>query len=312
MKGIKFLVTGACGYIGSALVTELVMRGADVTAVDNLTFGFRPIAHLLSKRNFRFVFGDVRDSRVIEPLARSADVIIPLAAIVGAPKCMQNPILAKEVNEDSIKSLARLSSLSQKILFCNTNAGYGVGYSLDVYDESSPLNPSSVYGVTKKAGETALLDKGNAVSFRLGSVFGSSYRERPDLLLHFFVKQAVTSGMIEVYEPHYRRNFIHLQDVVASLIFGFERFESMGGSVYNVVLGNENISKLELAQLISEGTQCSVVEVEGQPDPDQRDYIVSSTKLENEGFLPSYSIFDGVSEMCVYYQNCKNEPTNAL
>ena len=303
MKNENVLITGGAGYIGSWLASNLVKLGYNVTVIDNLEFGVGSIAHLFGDHNFSFVRGDVRDISLMKKLLINCDIVIPLAALVGAPLCSRREKDAKEINELSIVDLKEELSPSQKVIYCNTNSGYGVGYSAPFYDENSPLNPSSLYGRTKKAAEDILMQRENTISFRLASVFGCSYRERNDLLLHFLVKEAVQKRKIEVYEPNYKRNFIHIRDVVDAIKYVLINFEIAKTNAYNLVNGNENISKLDLAfKIANHNPQVVIQEITGPIDPDKRDYIVSGKKIERLGFNNKYSINDGISEMSSYYK----------
>lgn len=302
----KILITGGAGYIGSKLATYFVHNGFQVTVVDHLEYGIQAISHLLGENNFCFIRGDVRDKSLMKELIGNANIIIPLAALVGGPLCADRPNEAREINETAILEMCEILNEKQRVLYLNTNSGYGVGYKSDLYDETSPLNPSSVYGITKKKAEDVLLQRSNTISFRLASVFGCSFRERDDLLLHFFVKKSVENSIIEVYQPTYKRNFIHINDVVHASAFVLSNFAQAKGNIYNLTINDENISKLKLAKLIAEhNANVTITEIEGIVDLDQRNYVVSSEKIQKLGYQTKYKVSDGIKEMSMFYKNKK-------
>ena len=177
------LVTGGAGYLGSVLCERLLQADFKVTVLDNLVYGQHSLFHLCSNPKFQFIQGDVRDVEVLRKSMEYADVIIPLAAVVGAPACAKDPWLAEAVNLDAILSLNTLRSPNQLVIFPTTNSGYGT-QSGDVYcTELTPLVPISLYGQTKSRAEAILLESGNVVTLRLATVFGMSPRMRLDLSL---------------------------------------------------------------------------------------------------------------------------------
>lgn len=297
------LVTGGAGYIGSTLIPGLLAAGHPVTVLDNFMYGQVSLLDHCANPDLTIVRGDCRDRQVLKTALLNADIVVPLAAIVGAPACDADPTAASSTNLDAIRLLLDLRSKSQKILFPNTNSGYGIGTKDEMCTEETPLRPISLYGRTKVQAEAAILDAGNAVCFRLATVFGASPRMRTDLLVNDFVYRAVRDRVIVVFEGHFRRNFIHVRDVARVFLYGIEHFETMHGEVFNVGLDDANLSKLELCARIQEYVPGFVyLEAPIGEDPDKRDYIVSNAKLAKTGFAPAISIDDGIRELVKAYR----------
>ncbi len=298
MKKLNILITGGAGYLGSILTTKLVEAGHYVTVVDILEFNKISLSHLFVKKNFKFIKGDVRDKNLILKQIKKMDLIIPLAALVGAPLCKKYPKKTIDINYKSIKYILSKLKSSQKIIFPNTNSGYGIGKKNKFCDEKSPLNPISLYGKTKVDAEKIVLKHKNSVVFRLATVFGYSYRMRTDLLVNFLVNMAVRNKKISLFEPHFRRNYIHVLDVANAFIFTISNFSKMRGNIFNVGLSNANLTKIQLAKLIKkniEGTK--IIQLKNKKDPDKRDYFVSNKKIEKLGFKPTVSIEEGIIEL---------------
>jgi nucleoside-diphosphate-sugar epimerase len=231
------------------------------------------------------------------------DVIIPLAAIVGAPACKVNPVLSRMINYDAIRFMVDKLSPRQRVLFPTTNSGYGVGEADGFCTEETPLRPISQYGRDKVEIEKYLLDKGTAVTFRLATVFGMSPRMRLDLLVNHFTYAAATDGYIVIFEKDFKRNFIHIRDVAGAFVHALENFAAMAGRPYNVGLDDANLSKAELALRIREHVPRFHVQFsELGSDPDKRNYIVSNKRLAEAGFTARRSLDDGIRELLVGYR----------
>jgi nucleoside-diphosphate-sugar epimerase len=296
MKNI--LVTGGAGYIGSTLVPNLLSKNHKVTVVDNFMYRQTSLASSIKNRNFSLVFGDVRDEGLMKELISRSDVIIPLAAIVGAPACDKDPILAKTINRDSILWLLQNLSPAQQIIMPTTNSAYGSGDQNNFCDEKSPLNPLSLYARDKVVVEKSLMQFENATSLRLATVFGISPRMRLDLLVNNFVYRALTDGFVIVFEGHFKRNYIHVDDVVQAFNLALDNNERFKGEIFNVGLSEANISKLELCKEIQQIIPSfTFIEAALGKDPDQRNYIVSNKKIESQGFAPKVNLRDGLSEL---------------
>lgn len=292
------LVTGGAGYIGSVLCEHLLKASYRVIVLDNLMYGQHSLFHLCSYPNFEFIRGDVRDENVICRYIKEADILIPLAAIVGAPACDKDPQLAKSVNLEAIRTINRLRSANQLVIFPNTNSGYGTR-SGEVYcTEDTPLEPISLYGQTKVQAEAELLEKPNVISLRLATVFGMSPRLRLDLLVNHFVYAAITDGYIVIFEKDFKRNYIHIRDVADCFIFCIENAQEMVGKPYNVGLDSANLSKEELALKVKQYIPNFYIHFsEVGRDPDKRNYLVSNERLRRMGFEAKRSLDEGIKEL---------------
>ncbi|MEM9658923.1 MAG: NAD(P)-dependent oxidoreductase [Planctomycetota bacterium] len=300
---MKVLITGGAGYIGSVLAEHLLARGDHVHIVDSLTNGDHCLFHFCANPNFEFTRGDVRDSSLLADAIREADVIVPLAALVGAPMCAADPERAKAVNFDAIIEMAELRSPSQLIIYPNTNSGYGTGAGASFCTEESPLEPISVYGRTKVDAELALLDQENVVTFRLATVFGASPRMRIDLLVNHFTYCAVTDGYLVVFEKDFKRNYVHIRDVADCMIYAMENSRQMAGRPYNLGLDDANLSKQELCETIQRQVPKFFVHyAEIGEDPDKRNYIVSNQRLREAGFEAKRGLEDGIAELIKAYR----------
>jgi len=303
----SILVTGGAGYLGSTLVPALLDEGHRVAVLDNFLFGQASLNHLCANPNFEVHRGDARDSEVLKPLLRDADIIIPLAALVGAPLCNNDKIGAETINRDAVLTLIRLASPQQRIMMPVTNSGYGIGEAGKFCTEETPLRPITLYGRTKVQAEQAVLERGNCISFRLATVFGMSPRMRIDLLVNDFVYRAVNDRAVVLFEAHFKRNYIHVRDVARAFVHGICNFESMRDQPYNVGLSDANLSKLELCQQIQAHLPKFVfLEAPVGEDPDKRDYIVSNEKIERSGYRPAHSLDDGIRELIKGYRMLRN------
>jgi len=308
----KVLITGGAGYIGTMLSTKLLEQGHHVTVVDLLKYDKGSLNHLYFHKNFNFICEDVRNKNLIKKLVRQNDFIIPLAALVGAPLCEKFKKDAKSTNLGTIKTLCEVVTKKNKVIYLTTNSGYGVGEKNKYCDENSPLNPISLYGRTKCDGEDLVrLKIKNHVCFRLATVFGHSYRMRSDLLVNNFVYTAVKKKKLTLFEPHFRRNFIHVRDVVNAIIFTMKNFNKLKNDVYNLGLSSANISKIMLARSIQKQyKKLKIKIVKNRKDPDKRDYFVSNRKIENKGFKATISLDKGISELIQIFSNDKNKVIN--
>ncbi len=304
---LKILVTGGAGYLGSVLVFELLKEGYDVTVLDTFMFGQNSLADVCYMNNFNVVRADTRDKSLMKKLTSDKDVIIPLAALVGAPLCDRDEVGTTSINQSAVEMLCSVLSKDQKILMPTTNSGYGIGKEGVYCTEDTPLNPISIYGKTKVNAEKAVLQRENSISFRLATVFGMSSRMRIDLLVNDFTYRAVKDGFIVVFEGHFKRNYIHIRDVARVFLHGIENFNKMRGEAYNVGLSDANLSKLELCAKIKEFIpNFTVLEAEIGKDPDQRNYIVSNDKIEATGFKPKFSLEMGIKELIKGYTVINN------
>jgi len=305
---MKILVTGGAGYIGSTLVPMLLEKGAEVTVVDNFFYKQNSLLDVCFHPKLKIVRGDCRDKKLMKSLMKGQDFIIPLACLVGAPLCDKFPQEARAINLDAIKLILALRSKKQKIIYPNTNSGYGIGEAGIYCTEKSPLKPISLYGKLKVEAEKTLLRSGNVIALRLATVFGISPRMRLDLLVNDFVYRAVNDGYVVLFEADFKRNYIHVRDVSNAFIHAIDNFESMKNEPYNVGLSDANLSKRELCEEIKKQIPkfTFVISPIGK-DPDKRNYIVSNDKIEKTGYKTQVSLANGIAELIKGYQIIKRQ-----
>ncbi|MFZ3048286.1 MAG: NAD(P)-dependent oxidoreductase [Desulfatirhabdiaceae bacterium] len=303
---MKVLVTGGAGYIGSVMVPALLSKGYQVTVLDSLMHGQFSLLDCCAIKGFNFVKGDICNYELVSALIKSVDIIIPLAAIVGAPACKLNPILTRLVNYDAHMHIIRSVSSHQLVIFPTTNSGYGIGEQDSYCTETSPLRPVSEYGKTKVEIEKAFLDTGNSITFRLATVFGMSPRMRMDLLVNDFTYRAYKDRFIVLFEEHFRRNYIHIRDVANAFLFGIENYQQMKGEPFNIGLSSANLTKRQLCEKIKAYVpDFQILSAPVGEDPDKRDYLVSNNKIESIGWQPAYNLDDGIIELLKGYSILK-------
>ena len=301
------LVTGGAGYIGSILSEFLLDLGFKVTVLDNFMYKQASLNHLCHNPRFNVVNGDIRNLAHIQPLLKDADIIIPLAALVGAPLCNKDVVGADTTNKEAIFMMLDKISKEQRIIMPTTNSAYGSGDENNLCTEESPLSPISKYAIDKVIVEQMFMQRENSISYRLATVFGMSPRMRTDLLVNDLTYRAVNDGYVVIFEGHFKRNYIHVRDVCDAFIHAIYNFDTMKGQIYNVGLSSANVSKLELCEIIKKHVpEFSIVEGEIKKDPDQRNYIVSNAKLEATGFEPMYDLDSGIMELLTGYRMIKN------
>lgn len=290
---MHILVSGSAGFIGSFLCDYLLKCNFKVTGVDNCFYNNeQSIFHLLGNRKFDFVKGDVARLNF-----KNYDIIIISHGLVGMPICKKLSSVAWYTNAESIKIIVKSLGKDQKLIYPNSNSGYGTTDGKTECIEDSPMNPISVYGQSKCQGEQYALEHKNTTVLRLATVFGTSSRMRFDLLINNLFAKIYFDREITLFEPHFMRNFVHIRDVVRAMAWSIYN----PNGVYN--LGNDklNMSKIQLAEAICDylSINRSIIKIdESQKDEDQRNYIVSSNKIVKSGFTMDYQLEDGLNELC--------------
>ena len=303
----NILVTGGAGYLGSTMVPDLLNAGHKVTVLDNFMFQQSSLNHVCNNPNFSVSKGDIRIESVMAPLIKKADIVIPLAALVGAPLCTADPVGATTINHDAISLMIKLLSKDQVVLMPTTNSAYGTGDKNNFCTEESPLRPISQYAIEKVGIEKELMQRENAVSFRLATVFGMSPRMRIDLLVNDFTYRAVNDRFVILFESYFKRNYVHVRDVSRAFQHAILNFDKMKGQIYNVGLSEANVSKKELCETIQKQIPDFLfIDAPIGKDPDQRNYIVSNAKIEKMGFNTLVSLDEGIAELIKGYAMIKN------
>jgi len=301
------LVTGGAGYIGATLVPMLLDAGHTVTVLDNFMYRQTSLNHVCHHPAFEVVRGDIRVERTIAPLLAKADVVIPLAALVGAPLCSADPVGARTINHDAILMMLKLMSPQQRVLMPTTNSAYGSGDDNNFCTETSPLRPISQYARDKVEIEDTLMQRENAISFRLATVFGMAPRMRIDLLVNDFTYRAVHDRFVVLFEGDFKRNYVHVRDVSRVFLHGIDRFDALRGEIFNVGLSDANVSKRELCERIrARVPEFTFLDAPVGKDPDQRNYIVSNAKIEATGFVPRVSLDAGIGELVKGFAMIRN------
>lgn len=309
---MNILITGGAGYIGSTLTKDLLEKGHNVTVLDNLMYNRESLISCCKYENFNFIRGDVTNYQILSENIKNKDILIPLAAVVGAPACKIIPEKAQAINLDSLKYLCNLTSKNQLIIFPTTNSGYGIGGESEC-DENSPLNPVSLYGKWKVEAEKLILERENSISFRLATVFGVSPRMRLDLLVNDFTSKAFFDGYIVLFEEHFRRNYIHVQDVSNSFQFAINNYQKMIGQSFNVGLSDANLTKRQLCEKIKIYIPKFYIHSSNiGEDEDKRDYIVSNKKFESLGWKPEVTLDDGIKELIRFFKMIRTNIYNNL
>jgi nucleoside-diphosphate-sugar epimerase len=303
----QVLVTGGAGYLGSTLVPELLAAGHKVTVLDNFMYNQNSLAHVCHHPAFDVVRGDVRIEDAVLPLLKKADIVIPLAAYVGAPLCDRDPVGATTTNHDAVVAMLKRVSKHQRILMPTTNSAYGTGDANHHCTEESPLHPISHYAIEKVKVEKTLMQHPAATSFRLATVFGMSPRMRIDLLVNDFTYRAVHDRFVVLFEAHFKRNYLHVRDVARAFLHAIDNFEKTNGHIFNVGLSEANVSKQELCQAIQKQVPAfTFIEAPIAKDPDQRNYVVSNAKIEATGYKPQVSLDAGIRELVKGYTMLRN------
>lgn len=291
----KVFITGGAGYIGSTLTPMLLRAGYKVTVYDNLMYGGDGLMNNFSDPNFAFIKGDIMDKELLHESMKGHDTVIHLAAIVGYTACRKDERRSHEVNHQGTINVVEGLDGKQLLLYGSTGSNYGTVEG--VCTEESPLNPLSIYGVTKTLGEHEVMKYKNSVAFRFATAFGVSPRLRLDLLVNDLSYSAYIQKYIAVYESHFMRTFIHVRDIASVFKFTIENEDKMSGEIYNVGSNSMNYSKGDVCKLIQKKSNCYVHYADFDNDADKRDYVVSYDKIRKLGFDTTITVEEGIEEL---------------
>ncbi len=293
----NILITGGAGYVGTAILKQFKDLNYNITIYDNLLYGGSSLLPFIGNKKISFINGDIRDKEKLKKFVSKNDIIIHLAAIVGFPACRKDPVLAEQVNyEGTLNLIKSISSKDQLLLSASTGSNYGDLFN-EICTEESPLKPLSVYGVTKTKAEKIMHETGNAINYRFATAFGSSNRLRLDLLINDFVFKALKTKNLIIYEKHFQRTFIHVDDIARSFLFAIENYKKMKGNIYNVGSEDMNFTKQQIAEKIKKKIDFYLHYAEIGEDPDKRNYFVSYKKINKLGFSTTITIEEGIDEL---------------
>ena len=295
---MKILITGGAGYVGILLTEALLQKNYQVTVLDNFMYGHDFILHLLRYQNLKIVKYDIRND--IKPLLTECDVIFHLAGISGYPACEANPSSAHYINVEATRSLAKVVSPSQLLVYAATTASYGDADGGVCTEETKP-KPASLYGITKSKAEQFVMEHENSISLRFATLFGVSPKMRSDLLVNDFACKAVHDRCIVLFEAGARRTFLHVRDAVRAYLLAMEQSQKMKNNIYNVGYEVLNYTKLEIAGAIKEKTGCTVIDSPIQ-DVDQRNFTISFDKIRALGYEPKVTLDQGIDELVSLYR----------
>jgi len=301
LHGEKILITGGAGYIGTELTSLLLESGFSVTVYDRLMYDGAVLIPFFKNPNFEFIKGDILDTEKLADVMRDKDVVIHLAAVVGYFACDRNKQLSTDINVKGTQNVLNAISGDQLLLFGSTGSNYGVVDGVCV--ETTPLNPSTLYGITKtKAEEIVMNEHENAISYRFATAFGISHRLRMDLLINDLAYKAVTDGCLVIYQSPAMRTFIHVRDMAMSFLFAIVNNDKMSGEVYNCGSNDLNYSKRDVCEMIKDKTDCYIHYNDFDYDKDNRDYEVSYDKLYHLGYDVSVTVEEGIDELLSVYK----------
>jgi nucleoside-diphosphate-sugar epimerase len=294
---MKILITGGAGYIGSVLIPMLLDQKFKVTVYDSLLYGGTSLLPYVSNLRFSFIKGDIRDKSALTRVTKENDLIIHLAAIVGLFACNKDPKLAYSTNVQGTKNIIESFSPSQSLIFASTVSNYGASIG-DTCTEDSPLNPLSLYARTKTKAEKLVIDNThNSVCLRFATAFGVSPRMRLDLLINEFVYQAYMNRFLILFEKHYKRAFVHVQDICRAILFAIKNHDKMSHQVFNVGDNVNNYSKEDIALKIKERIDYYLHFADIGEDEDKRNYCVSYEKINAFGFKATKTVDEGIDEL---------------
>lgn len=294
-------VTGGAGYIGSILCRRMLAAGHQVTVLDRLSFGADPIADLADNPRFRLIEGDYRDRACLTAALEGADAVIHLAALVGDAACALADQDTIAINYDGLAGLASACAELRipRFVFASTCSVYGSAD--ETVDESSSLNPVSLYATTKIDAENLLLSRRDIhfhpTILRLGTAFGWSFRPRFDLVVNLLTAKAHFENKAGIYNGEQWRPFVHIVDISRAFQAVLESpLRAVSGEIFNVGDNRMNHRLNDVGEALAKIRP--EVEVAHEQRPDARNYRVRFDKIQNTlGFRSKVSLVDGMREI---------------
>ena len=300
------LVTGGAGYVGSALIPELINAGYHVKVLDLYMFGNDVLNSVQGHPNLEQIKGDIRDKLLLAKIIPGCDAVIHLACISNDPSFELNPELGKSINYDAFIPLVDISKSSgvKRFIYASSSSVYGIKEEKNV-TEDLPLLPLTDYSKYKAMCEDVLMEKKEpgfvTLILRPSTVCGYSPRLRLDLTVNILTNLAVNNRKITVFGGQQMRPNIHIKDMVRAYLKSLEwPDEAIDGKIYNV--GFENFTVAEIAEKVRSvvGPDIDIVTT---PSDDNRSYHVSSEKIKRElGFVAQHSVEEAAQDLFAAFQ----------
>lgn len=299
MKNKSVVVFGGCGYVGSVLVKQLLENNNSVLVVDNLWRQSDVLLGLMDNSLLTFQYGSVTDYKVCEKAISNKDYIINLAGLVGAPICSKYPHISYDITVGGTKNILKARHAVDKkipLFFASTGSVYG-RIKDGLCTEDSPTIPLSEYGQHKLEAEQLVRECENVLTYRFATCMGVSPNMRVNLLINDLVYQAVKNKVLVIFEPDFRRTFIHINSFARSIIWGLDHLEFLTDNVYNMGAQELNCTKRDVAEKIKAKTGCYVHYADFGSDPDGRDYEVDYSKITSLGFKTTETLDQTIDEL---------------
>ena len=298
------LVIGGAGYIGSALLPKLLDRGHRVRVLDRFFYGFEPIRDVLSHPNLEIMQADFRRVDKLVECMSGVDAVIHLGAIVGDPACALDRDLTIEVNLMATRTIAEVAKGYgiRRFIFASTCSVYGASVDDELLTEESPLNPVSLYAITKLASESVLLDLASETfsptCLRFSTIYGLSGRTRFDLVVNLLTAKALMDGEITIQGGDQWRPFLHVDDAALALLHTLEApLPKVHQQVFNVGCDEQNHTIQQIGELIQKLVPSAELINQGSGG-DRRDYRADFKKIrERLGFVARWTVIEGINQV---------------
>ena len=300
------LVTGGAGYVGSALVPQMLDAGYRVKVLDLFIYGEDVFDAVRDHPNLVLVRGDLRNQALLRSILPGCQTVIHLACISNDPSFELNPDLGKSINYDAFEPLVQISRDAgvQRFIYASSSSVYGVKDVPNVTEEMS-LEPLTDYSKYKALCEEVLLRYQSptftTVIIRPATVCGYAPRQRLDVIVNILTNHAINTGKIKIFGGDQLRPNIHIQDMVDLYLLLLEApAEKIAGKIFNA--GYENHKVRELAEMVRSNVGDDVA-LETVPTDDNRSYQISSAKIARElGFTAGHTIDEAVRDLVAAFR----------